>query len=44
MPRLDGFEVTKAIRQQSDVPILMLTVRKEDTVKVAGLELGADDY
>lgn len=44
MPRLDGFEVTKGIREQSDVPILMLTVRKEDAVKVAGLELGADDY
>jgi DNA-binding response OmpR family regulator len=44
MPKLDGFEVTKGIRKQSDVPILMLTVRKEDTVKVAGLELGADDY
>lgn len=44
MPKLDGFEVTKAVRQRSDVPILMLTVRREDTVKVAGLELGADDY
>lgn len=44
MPKLDGFEVTKGIRQRSDVPILMLTVRKEDPVKVAGLELGADDY
>ena len=44
MPKLDGFEVTKGIRERSDVPILMLTVRKEDTVKVAGLELGADDY
>lgn len=44
MPKLDGFEVTKALRQHSDVPILMLTVRREDTVKVAGLELGADDY
>ena len=44
MPKLDGFEVTKGIREQSDVPILMLTVRQEDTVKVAGLELGADDY
>ena len=44
MPKLDGFEVTKALRQRSDVPILMLTVRREDTVKVAGLELGADDY
>ncbi len=44
MPKLDGFEVTKGIRQHSDVPILMLTVRREDPVKVAGLELGADDY
>ena len=44
MPKLDGFEVTKHIREQSDVPILMLTVRKEDAVKVAGFELGADDY
>lgn len=44
MPKLDGFEVTKGLRQHSDVPILMLTVRREDTVKVAGLELGADDY
>ena len=44
MPKLDGFEVTKAVRKRSDVPILMLTVRREDTVKVAGLELGADDY
>ncbi len=44
MPRLDGFEVTKGIRAHSDVPIIMLTVRKEDAVKVAGLELGADDY
>jgi len=44
MPRLDGFEVTKAIRERSDVPILMLTVRKEDAIKVTGLELGADDY
>ena len=44
MPRLDGFAVTERIREQSDVPILMLTVRKEDAVKVAGLELGADDY
>lgn len=44
MPKLDGFEVTKHIREQSDVPILMLTVRKEDAVKVAGFEIGADDY
>ena len=36
MPKLDGFEVTKTLRQYSDVPIMMLTVRREDTVKVAG--------
>ncbi len=44
MPKLDGFEVAKGVRQHSDLPILMLTVRREDAVKVAGLELGADDY
>ena len=44
MPRVDGFEVTKELREESDVPILMLTVRKEDAIKVKGLELGADDY
>ena len=44
MPRLDGFEVTRILRERSDVPILMLTVRKEDAIKVTGLELGADDY
>jgi two-component system, OmpR family, KDP operon response regulator KdpE len=44
MPRKNGFEVLKAIRQVSDVPVLMLTARDEDVDQVRGLELGADDY
>jgi DNA-binding response OmpR family regulator len=44
LPGKDGFAVCKAIRQRSDVPILMLTARGEETDKVLGLELGADDY
>jgi two-component system, OmpR family, KDP operon response regulator KdpE len=44
MPRKNGFEVLKAIRQVSDVPVIMLTARDEDTDQVRGLELGADDY
>ncbi len=44
LPDIDGFEVCRQIRAKSDVPILMLTARKEDIDKVVGLELGADDY
>src|SRR5207249_6477386 len=44
MPRMNGFEVLKAIRQVSDVPVIMLTARGEDVDQVRGLELGADDY
>src|SRR6266849_3895422 len=44
MPRLNGFEVLKAIRQVSDVPVIMLSARGEDVDQVRGLELGADDY
>ena len=44
LPEMDGFEVCRAIRQASDVPIIMLTARGEITDKVVGLELGADDY
>lgn len=44
LPEMDGFEVCKRIRQQSDIPIIMLTARGEVTDRVVGLELGADDY
>ena len=44
LPDLDGFEVCKRIRSESDVPIVMLTARGEETDRVVGLELGADDY
>ena len=44
LPDIDGFEVCREIRAKSDVPILMLTARKEDVDKIVGLELGADDY
>ena len=44
LPDIDGFEVCRQIRVKSDVPILMLTARKEDIDKIIGLELGADDY
>jgi two-component system alkaline phosphatase synthesis response regulator PhoP len=44
LPDIDGIEVCKRIRQQSDVPILMLTARDEDVDKIIGLEVGADDY
>ena len=44
LPKLDGWEVCKQIRAESDIPILMLTARDEDIDKIVGLELGADDY
>lgn len=44
LPDLDGFEVCRRLRAQSDVPILMLTARGEDTDRIVGLEIGADDY
>ena len=44
LPRMDGFEVCKKIRQKSEVPIVMLTARSEEIDKILGLELGADDY
>ncbi len=44
MPGLDGFEVVRRIRAESGVPIILLTARGEETNRVAGLELGADDY
>ena len=44
LPEIDGFEVCRAIRKQSDIPILMLTARGDVMDRVVGLELGADDY
>ncbi len=44
LPELDGLDVARAIRKDSDVPIIMLTARAEDADRIAGLELGADDY
>lgn len=44
LPGLDGLEICRAIRQTSNVPILMLTARSEEADKIVGLELGADDY
>ncbi len=44
LPGRDGLEVCQMIRQDSDVPIIMLTARSEETDKLVGLELGADDY
>ena len=44
LPDIDGFEVCRQVRKKSDIPILMLTARKEDVDKIVGLELGADDY
>jgi two-component system, OmpR family, phosphate regulon response regulator OmpR len=44
LPDLDGFEVLRRLRAKSDMPVLMLTARGEDTDRIVGLELGADDY
>ncbi len=44
LPELDGWEVCRRIRRESDVPIIMLTARDDDVDKIVGLELGADDY
>ena len=44
LPRMDGLDVARTIRQQSNVPIIMLTARVDEQDKLAGLEIGADDY
>jgi DNA-binding response OmpR family regulator len=44
LPDIDGFEVCRRIRARSDVPVLMLTARGDDTDRIVGLEIGADDY
>ncbi|ACN17593.1 response regulator, CheY-like receiver domain protein [Desulforapulum autotrophicum HRM2] len=44
MPKMDGFEMLKQLRKQSDIPVLMLTAMGEETDRIVGLEMGADDY
>ncbi|NQU29655.1 MAG: response regulator transcription factor [Anaerolineae bacterium] len=44
LPGMDGLDVCRAIRRDSDLPIIMLTARAEETDRLIGLELGADDY
>jgi len=44
LPEVDGWEVCRKVRADSDVPIIMLTARSDDVDKIVGLELGADDY
>ena len=44
LPGLDGFEILRRLRQQTELPVLMLTARGEDVDRIVGLELGADDY
>lgn len=44
LPKMDGFEVCQAIREFSDMPIVMLTAKGDDMDKILGLDYGADDY
>ena len=44
LPELDGLDVCRTLRRESDVPIIMLTARIDETDRLIGLELGADDY
>jgi len=44
LPKLDGLEVCRILRRESNIPIIMLTARSEEIDKVVGLEIGADDY
>jgi two-component system alkaline phosphatase synthesis response regulator PhoP len=44
LPEMDGLDVCRALRRESDVPIIMLTARVEETDRLIGLEMGADDY
>ena len=44
LPKMDGFEVCKTLREETDIPILMLTARSEEIDRVIGFEIGADDY
>jgi DNA-binding response OmpR family regulator len=44
MPGMDGWDVVRALRRETDIPIILLTARSEESDQVVGLELGADDY
>ena len=44
LPKIDGWQVCRRVRSESDLPIIMLTARDDDIDKIVGLELGADDY
>lgn len=44
LPKIDGFTVCQSLRERLDIPILMVTAKKEDIDKIRGLGLGADDY
>jgi DNA-binding response OmpR family regulator len=44
LPGMDGFTLTSKLRDKSDIPIILLTSRREESDRIAGLELGADDY
>jgi DNA-binding response OmpR family regulator len=44
LPKVDGLEITRRLRSKGDTPIIMLTARKEETDRIVGLEMGADDY
>ena len=44
LPKVDGYEVTRRVRARGDTPIIMLTARKSEVDRIAGLEMGADDY
>lgn len=44
LPGVDGWEITRWLREHGDVPIIMLTARRDEIDRIAGLELGADDY
>src|SRR5204863_8221753 len=44
LPGIDGLDVARALRREGEVPIIMLTARTEESDKLVGLELGADDY
>ncbi|KHE66737.1 response regulator, partial [Halobacillus sp. BBL2006] len=44
LPNIDGIEVCRRIRKESNIPILMMSAKKSDTDKIIGLGIGADDY